>query len=384
MIDFSWSDEQLALREAVVAFAQQSLNNEIVDRDLAGSFARDLWQKCADFGVQAMAVPAAYGGRNEEIDILTSMLVMEGLGYGCKDNGLAFGLNAQMWTVQFPIVHFGSEEQKQKFLPLFVKGEIIGAHALTEVEAGSDVFNLQMTAEKANGGYVLNGQKRLVTFAPIADVALVIANINHKQGKWGITAFLVEKGTSGFSSSPDRSKMGLRTVPFGELNFEDCFVPDGNRLGGEGAGFTLINHSLEYERCCILASQLGAMERQLEEAIEFARKREQFGKPIGQFQSVANRIVEMKLRLETSRLLLYKVAWLKKLGKSAMMEAALLKLHLSESFVASSMDAIRTYGGNGYLSEFGVERDLRDAMGGVLYAGTSDIQRNIISRLLGI
>jgi alkylation response protein AidB-like acyl-CoA dehydrogenase len=211
-----------------------------------------------------------------------------------------------------------------------------------------------------------------------------MANVNPRLGKWGVTAFLVEKGTPGFSASPVRSKMGLRTIPFGELIFDDCFIPEANRLGGEGTGFSLMNHSLEYERCCILASQLGAMERQLEDAINFARKREQFGKPIGQFQSVSNRIVEMKLRLETSRLLLYKVAWLKKIGKSAMMEAALLKLQLSESFVTSSLDAIRTYGGNGYLPEFDVERDLRDAVGGVLYAGTSDIQRNIIARLLGL
>ncbi len=383
-MDFSWSDKQIAFRESVVAFAQESLNDEILKRDHEGTFARELWQKCADFGIQALSVPAAYGGRSEEFDILTSMLAMEGLGYGCKDNGLTFGLNAQMWTVQFPIVQFGSEEQKQKFLPPFVRGESIGAHAITEPQAGSDVFNLQMTAEKEDGGYVLNGQKRLVTFAPIADVALVLANVNPKLGKWGITAFLVEKGTPGYVASSTHSKMGLRTVPFGELNFKDCFIADGNRLGEEGTGFSLMNHSLEYERCCILASQLGAMERQLEDAVKFACSREQFGQPIGKFQSVSNRIVEMKLRLETSRLLLYKVAWLKKMGKSAMMEAALLKLHLSESFVASSLDAIRTYGGNGYLPEFDVERDLRDAVGGVLYAGTSDIQRNIIAKLLGV
>jgi alkylation response protein AidB-like acyl-CoA dehydrogenase len=168
------------------------------------------------------------------------------------------------------------------------------------------------------------------------------------------------------------------------LNFRDCFVPVDNRLGAEGAGFSLMNHSLEYERCCILASQLGAMERQLEEAVDFTRKRKQFGQPISRFQSVSNRLVEMKLRLETARLLLYKVAWLKKEGKQAMMEAALLKLHLSESFVASSLDAIRTYGGNGYLPEFNVERDLRDAVGGLIYAGTSDIQRNIVAKLLGM
>ena len=175
-----------------------------------------------------------------------------------------------------------------------------------------------------------------------------------------------------------------RTVPIGELYFDDCFVSEANRIGPEGAGVSISGLSLEMERTCILASQLGAMERQLEQSIKYARERKQFGQPIGKFQAVANRIVEMKLRLETARLLLYKVAWLKHLGKSAMLEAALLKLHLSECFVQSGLDAIRIHGGIGYLTEYEVERDLRDAVGGTLYAGTSDIQRNIIARLLGL
>jgi len=149
-------------------------------------------------------------------------------------------------------------------------------------------------------------------------------------------------------------------------------------------GFSILNHSLEYDRCCILASQLGAMERQLENVIDYAKKRQQFNQPIGSFQSVSNRIADMKLRLETSRLLLYKTAWLKKNGDNAMLEAALLKLQLSEAFITSSLDAIRNFGGRSYLTENGIEKDLRDAVGGVLYAGTSDIQRNIIAKLLGL
>ena len=383
-MDFSWPEEQLKYKAQIIQFARQNLNEGVIERDKQAIFSRKLWEKCAAFGIQGMAAPAKYGGQRDEIDILHSMLAMEGFGFGCLDNGLAFGLNAQMWTIQLPIVQFGTEAQKEKFLPPMVTGKWIGAHALTEPDIGSDVYNMKMTAEKADGGYLLNGQKRLVTFAPIADVALVFANANPKMGKWGVTAFLVEKGTPGFTASPVRDKMGLRTVPIGELNFNNCFVPTENRLGGEGAGLSISNHSLEYERCSILASQLGAMERQLEEAVDFAKKREQFGQPIGKFQSVSNRIAGMKLRLETARLLLYKTAWLKKEGKPAMMEAALLKLHLGESFAASSLDAIRTFGGNGYLTDNGVERNLRDAVGGLLYAGTSDIQRNIVARLLGL
>ncbi|HEX7072236.1 MAG TPA: acyl-CoA dehydrogenase family protein [Rhodothermales bacterium] len=382
-MDFSWSEQQVALRQRVVDFARRELNDELIERDRDGQFSRAAWQKCADFGILGFSVPAAYGG-GEEIDLPTAMLAMEGLGYGCRDNGLAFGLNAQLWTVQLPIVRFGTEDQKQCFLPRMCRGEAIGAHAITEPQAGSDAYSLQTHARKVDGGYVLNGSKWLVSFAPIADIALVLATVNPELGRWGLTAFLVEKGMTGFTASPVHEKMGLRTVPIGGFTFEECFVPEENRLGPEGAGVSISSHSLEIERCCILASQLGAMERQLETSVAYARSRQQFGQAIGKFQSVSNRIADMKLRLETARLLLYKVAWLIERGQNAMMEAALLKLHLSECFVASGLDAIRIHGGNGYLTEFEVERDLRDAIGGTLYAGTSDIQRNIVARLLGL
>lgn len=383
-MDFYWSEKELAYKNQIIAFAQKELSDVAIHADKTSSFRAEDWKKCADFGILGLAATTTYGGQEDEVDILRAMLAMEGFGYGCEDNGLAFALNAQMWTVQLPILQFGTETQKQKFLTQMVKGEWIAAHALTEPEIGSDVFNMKMTATKCDGGYILNGQKCLVSLAPIANVALVFANANPKYGKWGVTAFLVEKGMEGFSASPNREKMGLRSVPWGELNFDNCFVPTENRLGKEGAGFSISNHSLEYERCSILASQIGRMEKQLEIAIDYAKNRTQFGKPIGKFQSVSNRIADMKLRIETAKLLLYKVAWLKKTGKSAMMEAAILKLYISEMFINSSLDAIRIHGGNGYLTDFGVERDLRDSVGGILYAGTSDIQRNIISQLLGL
>ncbi len=383
-MDFSWPEEYTTFKQSVIQFAQEALNDDLISRDHEGQFNRNNWEKCAEFGIQGLAAPKAYGGREPEINMLKSMLAMEGLGYGCHDNGLALALNAQMWTVQLPIAHFGSKEQKKKFLPGMADGSFIGCHAVTEPEAGSDIYSMQMTATKVDGGYKLDGSKRLITFAPIADMALVFASVNPEMGKWGITAFLVETNTPGVDASPVRSKMGMRTVPIGELEFKDCHVPEEARLGSEGAGFSIMNHTLEFDRCCILASQLGAMERQLEDTIDFAKKRKQFGQPIGKFQSVSNRIADMKLRLETSRLLLYKVAWLKDAGESAMIEAAMLKLHLGESFVESSLDAVRCRGGNGFLTEFEVERDLRDSVGSVLYAGTSDIQRNIIASLLGL
>jgi alkylation response protein AidB-like acyl-CoA dehydrogenase len=381
-MDFSWTDEQLAFKDAVVRFAKQQLNHDIIDRDREGRFSRDLWQECANFGIQGLPFPDTYGGGNA--DILTTMLTMEGLGYGCRDNGLIFAINAQMWSVQMPIFTFGTDAQKQKYLPGLCSGELIGAHGMSEPDSGSDAFSLRARAEKRDGGYVLNGTKTFVTNAPVCDMALVFATVDPNKKMLGVTGFLIDKGTPGFSVSPHIDKMGLRTSPMSEVILEDCFVPEENRLGREGMGSRIFSDSMEWERACILGSHLGAMERLLERCIEHARERTQFGQPIGKFQTVANRIVDMKVRLDTARLLLYRVAWLKKDGKSAVMEAALAKLYLAECFVQSGLDAVRTMGGYGYATEYEVERDLRDAVGGTLYSGTSDIQRNIIARLLGL
>ena len=381
-MDFAWSEEQTAFKDAVVEFARTHLNKGLIDRDREGAFSHELWRECARFGIQGLPFPERYGGGNA--DILTTMLTMEGLGYGCKDNGLIFGINAQMWSVQMPIFTFGTEQQKDKYLPGLIGGEIIGAHGMSEPDSGSDAFSLRARAVRSGGGYVLNGTKTFVTNAPNCDLALVFATVDPNRKMLGVTGFLVEKGTPGFEVSPHIDKMGLRTSPMGEIILTDCYVPEENRLGREGIGSRIFSDSMEWERACILGSHLGAMQRLLERCVEHASTRRQFGEPIGRFQSVANRLVDMKVRLETARLLLYKVAWLKKAGKSAVMEAALAKLYLSESFVQSSLDALRTMGGYGYTTEYEVERDVRDSIGGTLYSGTSDIQRNIIARLMGL
>lgn len=382
-LDFSFSKSQLEFRQEIAGFAERELNQSTVERDLAGEFSRRAWNQCAEFGIQGMSIPAEYGG-TARADLLTGMLAMEAAGAACKDLGLLFGLNAQMWTVQLPILQFGTEEQKRRYLPKFCSGEWIGCHAMTELESGSDAFGLQTLAQKCDDGYRLTGTKWMVTLAPVADVALVFATIDPKLGKWGVTPFLVHRELEGVEFAEAEHKMGLRTVPFGKVHMRDCLVSESCRLGNEGSGFSISQHSLEYERCCILASQIGAMERQLEKSIEYAKQHKRFGQPIGGFQSVSNRIADMKMRIETARLLLYKVAWLKQEGQPAMLDAALLKLYLSECYVSSSLDAIRVHGGHGYVTENEVERDLRDAVGGILYAGTSDIQRNIIASLLGL
>lgn len=382
-MDFELSEQQQEYRQRVIDFATGELEDAVVDNDQESRFAADNWKRCAEFGIQSLSLPAEFTGQSDK-DFLTAIIAMEALGYGCEDNGLTFALNAQIWTVQLPICQFGSDEQRTRYLPRLGSGEWIGCHAISEPDAGSDVFNIKTVAARTEGGYVLNGEKHYISLAPVANLALVFALTDPSAGKWGVSGFLVEMSSAGVKVGENRPKMGLRTVPFGDISFEDCFVPESSRLGPEGAGMSLSTSFLEWERCSILASQIGAMQRQLERTIQYAKDRKQFGKAIGKYQSVANRIVDMKLRLETSRLLLYKTAWLKQVGRPAMLEAAMLKLYLGEAFVESSMDAIKVHGARGYVSEFGVERDLRDAVGGTIYAGTSDIQRNIVAKLLGL
>lgn len=382
-MDFSWTPEQIAFRDKVIEFASTHLDAEVRERDHASEFSHENWRRCAEFGLLSLSLPTQYTN-HDPVDFLTAILAMEGLGYSCRDNGLTFALNAQLWTVQLPLVHAATDEIKEKYLPALGRGELISCHAMSEPESGSDVFSMTTTAVPSEGGYCLNGHKHYVSLAPVADLAMVFASTDPTAGKWGVSAFLVDLKSDGVTVGQNREKMGLRTVPFGDITFNDCFVPTDHLLGAEGSGIGLSSSFLEWERCCILASQIGAMEWQLETVIKFARKRKQFGQSIGKFQSVANRAVDMKLRLETARLLLYKVAWLKQNDMPAMTEAALLKLYLSECFVESSLDAIRTHGAKGYLSESEIERDLRDAIGGTIYAGTSDIQRNIVARLIGL
>ena len=381
-MDFGLSEPQVELRASAIEFARSELGGRLEQRDLDCAFSREDWQKCARFGVQGMAVPEAYGGRGK--DLMSNFLMMEGLGYGCRDNGLTFALNAQFVGVVTTLLEAGDEAQKQRYLRGVCDGSLIGAHAMTEPEAGSDAFSLTTRFERVADGYVLNGHKCFITLAPTADFFLVFATDAPELGHWGVSLFVVDRETPGLETTGAQSKMGLRTTPMGELRLQNCQVGEEALIGEEGSGAAIFNAGQDMERAAILASQIGAMDYQLERAIEYARSREQFGQPIGNFQSVSNRIAEMKVRLEASRLLAYKAVWSIVQREPSTMNAAIANYVLAESFVQSSLDAIMIHGGRGYLTEHGVERDLRDAVGGPLYGGTSDIQRNIIARQLGL
>lgn len=269
-----------------------------------------------------------------------------------------------------------------EYLPKLGDGRFIGALALTEAGVGSDAMALETTAKPCEGGYVLNGQKAFVGMGPVADVAVVFANTAPENRQWGVSVFLVEATDPGYLRRPAQEKMGLGSMPLGELCFEDCFIPADRMLGAAGAGNSIFQHTMIWERSFILAGHVGAMARQLHKTIEFARSRRVGGTAIANHQSVSNRLADMAMRLETARLMLYRAASNVQDNLQSASFASMTNLHISEAFLASSLDAVRIFGGKGYMTEFGVEQDLRDAMGGVIYSGTSDIQREIISNML--
>jgi alkylation response protein AidB-like acyl-CoA dehydrogenase len=381
-MNFDWSEEQLKLQRSIIEFADHELDYDVSERDLACEFSRETWRKCADFGIQSLPIPEKYGGRG--LDLLSCFLAMEGLGYGCRDNGLTFALNAHAVSVVQTLIDAGSEAQKQQYLRGICVGDLIGGYAMTELESGSDAYSLQTSCSKSDNGYSLSGHKAFITFGPVADFFLVFATSDPGLGHWGISLFLVDRDSPGLEVRSNKPKMGLRTAPIGELILDDCRVGLNAIVGDEGSGASIFHSGQDVERAAILASQIGAMEHQIERAVQYARTREQFGKPIGKFQSVANRIADMKIRLESARLLAYKAVWQIQQGLPASMDAAIAKVLIADAFIQSSLDSMLIFGGRGYLTETEIERDLRDAAGGPVYGGTSDIQRIIIARQLGL
>ena len=381
-MDFDLTQEQRALRDSIHEFARRELNDDVVERDKSGTFSRDAWRKCAEMGLLGLPVPEEYGGAGA--DALTTMVALEAFGRGCTDNGLIFSVNAQMWACETPIVRFGTEDQKRRWLPGLCDGSLIAAHGMSEPGSGSDAFSLSTTARRDGAAYVLDGSKTFVTNAPESDLFLVFGTIDKELGFAGVTAFLVEQGTPGLTVGKPLSKMGLRTSPMGELFFESCKVPAENLLGKPGQGMLVFDSSMSWERSCILASTVGGMDRQLERSLAYARERRQFGQPIGSFQAVSHRLVDMRLRLDTARLLLYRLGWLIDRGEPTTLESALVKLYLSDCYVRSSLDALQVHGGYGYMTEYELERDVRDAIGSRLYSGTSELQYEVAAKNMGL
>lgn len=381
-MDFSLTTEQKAIKKESFDLAQSLSQEDLDQRDHTSSFAAKNWKRLFTSSIVKGFIPKSAGGRGWSV--FEKVIALESFGYGCRDNGLALALSSLVWTIIPPVFNFGSARQQQDLVASILSGDTLYADGITEAEAGSDAMAMQTTATRVADGYLVNGEKVHIGFAPIASRVLLFAKTDPDAGSWGVSVFLIDLDLPGISRSTNREKCGLRTLPSGAITFRDCHIPTSSLVGDEGAGLAIFNESMEYERGFILASQIGSMARQLDTCIHHSRTRKQFGKPISQFQSVSNRIADMKLRLESSRLHLYRAAWLKDQGEPCSLEASLTKLIISESFFASSSDAIRLHGANGYLSGSDSERDLRDATGGLIYAGTSDIQRNLIARLCGL
>lgn len=382
-MDFALSEEQELFHKNIVDFARTTLNEGVIARDEAGTFDRAGFMACAEQGLLGLPVPEAYGGLG--LDVVSCMVAMEALGYGADDQGLAFAVNTQLWTCELPILHFGTEEQKQRYLPKLVTGEIIGGHATSEPDSGSDAFAMQTKAVQDGEHWVINGSKTFITNAPIADVLIIFASTGEKRGfGGGLSAFLVDMHTPGVTVGKPLKKLGLRTSPTAEVTLEEVRVPASAMLGKKGGGAAIFNSEMEWERSCLFACHLGAMQRQLDTCVTYAKERKQFGEPIGNFQAISHRIANMKLRIEMARPMLYKVGWLKDQGKRAVLESSIAKLYVSEAYVQSSLDAVAIHGGYGYMNEYEMERMLRDSVGSILYSGTSDIQRNLIARWLGL
>jgi len=382
-MDFALSEEQKLLRANVVRFAREALSPGAAERDRDQAFSRELWKKCAEIGIQGLPVPEEYGGSG--FDPLSCAIALEALGYGCKDGGLVFSLCAHLLSCVVPLWKHGSEAQKKRYLRGLCDGTLVGVHAMTEPGSGSDAFALRTRAEPDGEGFRINGTKTFISNGPVADLVIVFAMTDPQKGyHGGVTAFLVERGTPGFSAGAKFEKMGLRSSPIGELVFDGVRVPRAAVLGGVGAGSAIFTDSMDWERICLFASHVGAMERLLETAVAYARTRTQFGQAIGKFQAVSHRLADMKVQLEAARLLVYRAAWRLEHARNASLDASIAKLFVSESLVQSALGAVQVHGGYGFMTEYEVERALRDAVGSTLYSGTSEMQRNIIARWLGL
>jgi alkylation response protein AidB-like acyl-CoA dehydrogenase len=381
-VDFDCSEEQLEYCRQVERFGRERLSSDVLERDRTMTFSRDDWRALGDFGFLGLPVPEEHGGSGA--DALTTVLAFEALGYGCRDNGLIFSIGAHLWSGVMPLVRFGSPEQQARWLPGLCDGSLVAVQGMTEPDTGSDAFALRTSAKRDDDEWVLQGSKTFITNAPVADVFVIFASTAPERGAFGLSAFLVEAGSPGLVIGKPFEKMGLRTSPMSELAFDGCRVPASSLIGKLGNGMAIFNHSIGWERACILASALGTMRRQLERSIEYAQTRRQYGQPIGHYQAVSHRIVDMKLRLETCRLLIYRMAASMQGGRIDPMESALVKLHLSECFLQSGLDTLQIHGALGYMTETEIEREVRDAVASRIYSGTSEIQRNIVAKHLGL
>ncbi|GAB4293322.1 MAG: acyl-CoA dehydrogenase family protein [Ignavibacteriaceae bacterium] len=382
-MDFALTQDQISLKNDIINFARKELNDNIIERDKEGEFSRELWLKCANMGILGLPIDEKFGGLG--LDAVSTAIALEAFGYGCEDSGLVFSICAHLLACTIPIWKFGNDKQKQKYLPKLIDGSLIAVNGMTEPSSGSDAFNMSTKAARTEHGYKINGTKTFSSNGPVADLAVLYALTDSSKGYYGgVSVFLLESNTKGYNPGQKFDKMGLRTSPIGELVLEDVEVTDNALLGGLGAGPVIFNYSMDWERICIAATHVGKIQRLLEIAISYSKTRKAAGQKISNYQAISHKIADIKIRLEAARFLVYHAAWMLDQKKNVTMHASITKVFVSESLLKIASDVLQILGGYGFMTEYEVERAVRDSYGSTIYSGTNEVQRNIIARWLGL
>lgn len=377
-LQFPVSEELLMLRETAYQFSQNEILPLADKTDKENAFPMELWKKMGEIGLLGITVDEAYGG--SELGYLAHTIVMEEISRASASIGLSYGAHSNLCVNQIKLN--GNEAQKNKYLPKLVSGEHIGALAMSEPNAGSDVVSMKLQAQKKGDRYVLNGNKMWITNGPDANTYVIYAKTDPKGGSKGITAFIVERDYPGFSRSPKLDKLGMRGSNTCELVFQDCEVPEENILGKEGEGVRVLMSGLDYERVVLSGGPLGVMQACLDTVIPYLHERKQFGQSIGEFQLMQGKLADMYTLTSASRAYLYAVASACDRGETTRKDSAGVILYLAENATKLALEAIQCLGGNGYINDFPTGRFLRDAKLYEIGAGTSEIRRMLIGREL--
>ncbi|MCI0904187.1 MAG: isovaleryl-CoA dehydrogenase [Chloroflexi bacterium] len=377
-LDHSLGETIDLIRDTVRQFSSQEIAPRAEEIDQTDEFPRDLWPRLGDLGLLGITVSEEYGGAG--LGYLAHAVTMEEISRGSASVGLSYGAHSNLCVNQ--IFRNGNDDQKRRYLPKLISGEHVGALAMSEAEAGSDVVSMTLRAEKQGDRYVLNGSKMWITNGPDADTLVVYGKTDPEAGSHGITAFLVEKDFNGFQASPKLNKLGMRGSSTSELVFQDCEVPEENVLGEEGHGVQVLMSGLDFERLVLAGGPLGIMQSCLDVVMPYVHQREQFGQPIGEFQLIQAKLADMYTSLSASQSYVYAVARAADRGENSRKDAAGCLLFAAEKATQAALQAVQTLGGNGYINDFPTGRLLRDAKLYEIGAGTSEIRRMLIGREL--
>ncbi|WP_087974911.1 acyl-CoA dehydrogenase [Oceanobacillus rekensis] len=377
-MNFQLTEEQEMLRKMVRDFAKKDVEPTAAERDEEERFDREIFDKMAELGLTGIPWQEEYGGIGA--DYVSYVIAVEELSRVCASTGVT--LSAHLSLASWPIFTYGNEEQKKKFLYRLATGEALGAYALSEPGAGSDVASMKTTAKKDGNDYILNGSKVWITNGGVADIYLVFAKTDVAANHKGISGFIIEKGTPGFTFGKKEKKLGIRSSPTTELIFENCRVPQENMLGKEGEGFKIAMSTLDGGRNGIAAQAVGIAQGALDAAVDYAKEREQFGKPISHNQGISFKLADMATDVEAARLLTYQAAWLESEGKPYGKQSAMSKLFAGDIAMRTTIEAVQVFGGYGYTKDYPVERYMRDAKITQIYEGTNEVQRLVIGRML--